>query len=89
MSKLTLSDMKATSRDLFFSRGAMRFFKGAKYSTHYDKERDKNFIIVKSPYNTYGYHEFDETSGKTEPVEHTDVWKELDKDKQWKKNLRR
>jgi hypothetical protein len=67
MVRLTLSQIRARSKGYFFSRNTMKFFRGAKYSTRYDKKTDTNYVKVvhKPPQCTTRttWYKFNEATG--------------------------
>jgi hypothetical protein len=62
MGKLTLSQIRARSKDYFFSKNTMRFFKGSKYGVTYDKNSDTNFVVVQKD-GHLAFYKFDDKTG--------------------------
>ena len=73
--RYTLSEIKSRSTGHFFDRDTMKFFRGDKYGTRYDRETGQNYIKVTHPNSRggVGWHTFDPQSGKTHPVSATSV----------------
>ena len=69
--RYTLSEIKSRSTGHFFDRDTMKFFRGDKYGTRYDRETGQNYIKVTHPNSRgggVGWHKFNPQTGETHPV---------------------
>jgi hypothetical protein len=67
MRKLSISEMKARSKDFFFSKSTTRFFRGSKNKAVYDKKTKRNYIRVTGPSGRNSWYRFKD-NGKTDYV---------------------
>lgn len=71
--RYTLQEMKNRSSGHFFERATMKFWKGDKYGSRYDKETGDNYIVVTHPNGTRSFHKFHPSSGNITYVRAEDV----------------
>lgn len=70
--RLSLAQIKARETGFFFSKNTMRFFRGARYSTRFDKKTGINYIRVRHRGQTF-WHRFDLKTGSTHSVSAKDL----------------
>jgi len=61
-----LAEMKSANKaagEYFFSRDTMKFFKGGKITTRYDKTTGQNYVKVSFPTRT-SWYKFNATTGE-------------------------
>lgn len=75
--RYTLAEMKSKHTGYFFSRDTMKFFKGDKYGTRYDRETGTNYLIVTHPGGSRAWWIFHPSTGKFTPVPTSDVPRKL------------
>jgi hypothetical protein len=81
MPRYTMAEMRAKNKaagHFFFSRDTMRYFRGDKYATRYDKATETNYLrVTHSDGRASAWWRFDGRTGHLHPVNVGDVPEKL------------
>lgn len=76
MPRYTLAEMKAKNKaagHFFFSRDTMRYFRGDRIATRYDRATETNYLRVTHADGGTAWWRFDGRTGHLHPVKNSEV----------------